>query len=136
MRWDVLSHPTKVYKVGGNIRSRCEIRPKFTTRGSKSGNGFRTTRHWFIPGTRAKVVGPGFRANGIAPVPGPAGGLWATSIRVDDVHHVDGLRKRGIVRLSSHPGPCLTFHPVTPSQLRFPDLLVAALPHLRLLFLT
>lgn len=38
-----------------NIRSGCEIRPKFTTRRSKSRN-VSIARHWFIPGTRAKVV--------------------------------------------------------------------------------
>lgn len=33
--------------------------------------------------------------DGIAIVPGPAGGLWATSVRtrVDGVHDVDGLGK-------------------------------------------
>lgn len=50
----------------------------------------------------------------IAMVPGPAGGLWARSVRVDGVHHVDGL-KHGAVHFSSFARPCLTFYLVSPS---------------------
>ena len=61
---------------------------------------FSTSRHGlFYFGARGqRLLVRGF-TDGIAIVPGPVGGLW-TNVRVDGVHHVNGLKKSVRLRVS------------------------------------